>query len=115
MHVDKRLLAGNTTLLLLKLLEEKDLYGYQMIEELDKRSDRTFELKTGTLYPLLHRLEEKGIVTAYEKEEGTHRLRRYHHLSQKGKGVLEEKPAEWKVYTQAVNRVLKGGERHALA
>ena len=54
MAIDKSLLSGSTTMLVLKLLDGQDMYGYQMIEELAKRSDHTFELKAGTLYPLLH-------------------------------------------------------------
>ena len=67
MTMDKSLLTGSTSMLLLKLLEEKDMYGYMMIEELSKKSDNTFVLKAGTLYPLLHTLEEKEFVTSYEK------------------------------------------------
>ena len=57
MAIDKSLISGNTDMLILKLLEKQDMYGYQMIEELAKQSDHTFELKAGTLYPLLHLLE----------------------------------------------------------
>lgn len=60
MGIDKGWMAGSTAMLLLRLLEERDRYGYQMIEELRRRSDHTFDLKAGTLYPLLHGLEEKG-------------------------------------------------------
>lgn len=57
--IDKSLLSGSTTLLLLQLLSEKDMYGYEMIETLRDRSQNIFELKAGTLYPLLHGLEEE--------------------------------------------------------
>ena len=60
MELDKSLVSGSIPLLVMKLLEAGDLYGYQMIEELRRRSDDTFRLKAGTLYPLLHGLEEKG-------------------------------------------------------
>ena len=59
MGIDKGWMAGSTAMLLLRLLEERDRYGYQMIEELRRRSDHTFDLKAGTLYPLLHGLKEK--------------------------------------------------------
>ena len=49
MAIDKSLLAGSTGLLILRLLEEDDLYGYQMIERLRERSDDTFSLKAGTV------------------------------------------------------------------
>lgn len=109
MALDKSLLTGSTTMLVLKLLDGQDMYGYQMIEELAKRSDHTFALKAGTLYPLLHGLEEKELVSAYEKNEESQRTRKYYRISRKGKKLLEEKQAEWEAYSGAVNRVLRGG------
>ena len=70
MAVDKSLVSGSTMMLILKLLEEKDMYGYEMIETLRKKSENVFELKAGTLYPLLHGLEEKEFVKSYEQEAG---------------------------------------------
>ena len=55
--MDKTLVTRSTGMLLLKLIENEDMYGYQMIEELARRSDDTFTLKAGTLYPMLHDLE----------------------------------------------------------
>ena len=55
---NKKLLPGSTSMLLLRLLEDKDMYGYEMIEELEK-DQNTFSLKAGTLYPLLHDLEKR--------------------------------------------------------
>ena len=57
MKIDKSLVSGSTAMLVLKLLEENDMYGYEMIEKLRERSENVFELKAGTLYPLLHGLE----------------------------------------------------------
>ena len=65
MELDKSLVSGIMAMLVLKLLEDGDKYGYQMIEELRRRSDDSSHLRDGTLYPLLHGLEEKGLVTAY--------------------------------------------------
>ncbi len=115
MSFDKSLLAGSSTMLILKLLDGQDMYGYQMIEELSRRSDHTFELKTGTLYPLLHGLENKELITSYEKDETTQRPRRYYHLSAKGRRLLEDKQKEWDAYTKAVSLVLKGGACFATA
>jgi len=109
MPIDKSLLTGSTTMLILKLLDGGDMYGYQMIEELSKQSDDTFSLKAGTLYPLLHTLEQKGMVTSYDENADSARVRKYYRLTKKGKGLLVEKEVEWKVYTKAVNQVLGGG------
>lgn len=110
MAIDKALLSGSTTMLILKLLEGKDMYGYQMIEELRKKSDSTFELKAGTLYPLLHGLEKDGIVSTYEDKADSERVRKYYHLSKQGRKLLSNKQSEWTAYAKAVQKVLSGGE-----
>ena len=109
MSIDKSVLTGSTTVLILKLLEEKDMYGYEMISNLAKKSNHTFDLKAGTLYPLLHNLEKNGIVESYEESTASERTRKYYHLTEKGKDVLKIKEKEWHEYSTAVNRVLNGG------
>ncbi len=113
MAIDKALLSGSTTMLVLKLLEEKDMYGYQMIEELAKRSDKTFNLKAGTLYPILHSLENADIVSSYDDNADSERVRKYYHLSSKGKKLLKDKHSEWTAYAKAVNMVMNGGASYA--
>lgn len=113
MAIDKSLQTGSTTMLLLKLLEEEDMYGYQMIETLSKRSDNTFSMKAGTLYPLLHNLEEAGMVKSYEKNADSARVRKYYSITEEGLKKLHDKRLEWEEYTTAVNMVLKGGVHNA--
>ena len=105
MAVDKSLVSGSTMLLILKLLEEKDMYGYEMIDTLRQKSENVFELKAGTLYPLLHGLEDKELVVVYEEEMGG-KTRKYYSLTKKGRGMLAKKTEEWKEYTRAVEHVL---------
>ena len=107
--MDKKLMAASTSMLLLKLLEEEDMYGYQMIVELARRSDHTFEMKEGTLYPVLHGLERQGLVEAYQQEAPTGRMRKYYHLTKKGERLLGKKKEEWEKYEKAVHAVLEGG------
>ncbi len=113
MSIDKSLLTGSTTTLILKLLEEKDMYGYEMIETLAQKSDHTFDLKAGTLYPILHNLEKKSLVESYEKKADNERLRKYYHLTEKGKKLLVEKQQEWISFSCAVNKILNGGLGYA--
>ncbi len=68
MAANKAWISGSVRMLLLKLLSEKDMYGYEMITTLRKRSQNVFELKAGTLYPLLHTMEEEEALTSYEEE-----------------------------------------------
>lgn len=105
MRIDKSLVSGSTTMLLLKLLSEKDMYGYEMIETLRARSQNVFELKAGTLYPLLHNLEQKKLLSVYEKEVGG-KIRKYYKITKEGRKILEEKKAEWENYSKAVVNVL---------
>ena len=104
---------GGTGMLLLSLLSEQDRYGYQMIEELRRRSNQVFDLKAGTLYPLLHSLEAQGYVSSYDGEAVEGRVRRYYSITKEGRAALDIKKAEWKAYSGAVSAVL-GGELHAL-
>ncbi|MEG2176988.1 MAG: PadR family transcriptional regulator [Oscillibacter sp.] len=110
MKIDKSLMTGSTTLLVLALLSGEELYGYQMITELARRSDHSFELKEGTLYPILHGLEKDGLVTAHERTAETGRLRKYYRITSSGRRVLEEKKTEWRTFTEKVNAVVSGSQ-----
>lgn len=105
MAIDKSLIQGSLTMLILRLLEERDMYGYEMIDTLRGRSENVFELKAGSLYPLLHSLEAKELVTVYEDDK-TGKVRKYYHITGKGKKFLKEKKDEWNQYASAVTNVL---------
>ena len=105
MAIDKSLLTGSMTMLILKLLSEKDMYGYEMIDTLRKKSQNVFELKAGTLYPLLHGLEEKGMLTVYE-QEFLGKTRKYYSITKEGKKLLKSKTEEWNEYSGAIANVL---------
>lgn len=108
MKIDRGLMTGSTTLLILKLLSEGEKYGYEMIRELARRSQNAFELKEGTLYPILHDLEDKGCVEAFTQETSGGRQRRYYRITQKGMGLLRDKTEEWRYFAGKVNGVLGG-------
>lgn len=109
MASDKNQLSGNTAMLLLQLLSEKDMYGYEMIETLQQRSNYVFELKAGTLYPLLHGMEARNQLTSYEKEAGG-KVRRYYRITGEGRKELKQKKKEWETYREAVSQVIAGYE-----
>ena len=105
MAVEKSLFSGSMTMLILKLLSEKDMYGYEMIDTLRQKSQNVFELKAGTLYPLLHNLEEKGLLTVYEQEYAG-KTREYYSITKNGESFLKKKKEEWEEYQAAVANVL---------
>ena len=106
--IDKSLLSGSTAMLILRLLETKDMYGYEMIEFLEKQSNNVFTLKAGTLYPLLHGLEKDGTVKSYEIITESVRSRKYYSITNSGKQLLKEKRNEWQIYSSTVNLILEG-------
>lgn len=102
----KKKSIDHTQLLLLKLLSTEDMYGYQIILELARRSSNVFEMKEGTLYPVLHGMECEGYVEAYEKTAPTGRVRKYYHLTRAGRAAFTEEEQSWQRYSGAVNAVL---------
>ena len=105
MATDTSLFSGSMTMLVLKLLEEKDMYGYEMIDALAQKSNNVFEMRAGTLYPLLRNLVNQKCLTSYE-EEVNGKLRKYYSLTLIGKKLLEEKEKTWREYSDAVLAVI---------
>ncbi len=103
----KTVSSGNISMLLLQLLSEKDMYGYEMIEELEKRSEYVFSLKAGTMYPLLHAMESKKHLVSYEKE-AQGKMRRYYTITKQGRAELLKKKEAWETYSKAVGQVIGG-------
>jgi DNA-binding PadR family transcriptional regulator len=102
---NKELLKGSTSTLVLSVINSEDMYGYKIIKELEARSEKVFCLKEGTLYPILHSLEESGYVESYWVDV-ENKKRKYYHITRKGKSALKEKKEEWNAYSTAVGKVL---------
>lgn len=109
MKIRKELAKGSTALLVLSILSVRDMYGYHIIRELELLSEEVFQLNEGTLYPILHALEQEKCLSAYwEEAEDTGRRRKYYHITQKGLKELEKQRQEWKTYAGAVEKVMGG-------
>lgn len=106
MKISKELLKGTTALLVLQVISEKDMYGYQIIKEIGERSFDTFHLNEGTLYPILHTLEKEGWLESYRGESETGRERKYYRITAVGRLHLSARKEEWEAFTAAVNHVL---------
>jgi PadR family transcriptional regulator PadR len=105
----KELLKGNTETLILSLLSEGQMYGYQIVKEMRNRSSGYFRFKEGTLYPALHRLEKSGLVQGQWKEAESGVPRRYYAMTPQGQQVLSERLDEWRRFSQAVNLIMMPG------
>ena len=84
------------------------MYGYQIIRELEQQSQKVFQLQEGTLYPILHTLEQQKAVTSYKQTVDNGRVRKYYAITPHGKLLLTEKAQEWNVYQTAINQVMGG-------
>ncbi|WP_367566672.1 PadR family transcriptional regulator [Lacrimispora sp.] len=106
--MDKRYMALGTSMLVLKLLKQQSMYGYQIIRELEQQSHHVFQLQEGTLYPILHSLEQQGAVTSHKQIADNGRVRKYYAITSHGQKLLKEKTEEWNTYQTAINQVMGG-------
>ena len=107
MKISKELLKGSTKMLILEMVKDENMYGYQMIKKLKEKSNNVFEFKEGTLYPILHSLEEEWLISSYW-DDTTGKKRKYYAITTEGKKSLKEKNEEWKIFSESVNRVIGG-------
>ncbi len=107
MSYECELLKGNTDSLLLCLISPGRMYGYQIIKNLEQRSNGYFQFKEGTVYPALHRLEKAGLIRGEWQRLTGSQERRYYSITEKGKEALAHRLATWNDFTIAMNAVLK--------
>lgn len=107
MRFDRELLKGNTATVVLAILDEGALHGYQIAKEMRRRSGDAIELGQGVLYPILHRLEDRGLIDGeWEQSTGTPSRKRYA-ITAKGRAELKTKRSEWDAFTRAMALVLE--------
>ena len=106
MKSKRNLRRGSARVLILSLLQEQPMYGYQLSKDLRRRSKGYFEFKEGTLYPALHRLEKEGLLRSRWQvvEEGP--SRKYYHLTDKGRKELDRLQRDWATYAQRLLALL---------
>jgi transcriptional regulator len=103
--VDTKLLSGTVEMMILEVISAAESYGYQITQRVLNRSDGRFELKEGSLYPALHRLERQKLVAArWSEHDG--RRRKYYRLTALGKKSLSQKRSDWEAFSASVNSVL---------
>ena len=102
MKIESELLRGTGPLAVLKLLERGEMYGYELVEALAKRTDGVLGLGQSTLYPLLYNLEAKGLLRASWRETESGRRRKYYGLTPKGRKRLEAHRRQWRAVTRAL-------------
>jgi PadR family transcriptional regulator, regulatory protein PadR len=105
------LLKNNIDSLLLSLIDKQPMYGYQIIKDLEGKSQGYFRFKEGTLYPALHRLEKSGIIEGKWQALPTGQQRKYYHITAKGHLALAEKRSNWNEFLVAMNMIIQTADR----
>ena len=107
MEPRRELIKGSANSLLLSLIGQQPMYGYQIVKELEKRSQGYFKFKEGTLYPALHRLEKAGLTLGKWQLLSNGRPRRYYHITAKGRSKLATERIHWQGFLKAMNLIFQ--------
>lgn len=106
-ELDNQLKKGILSIIVLKLIGERDMYGYEIIQTLEEISEGYYKLKEGTLYPVLYRLEDSRWIESYRiMPEGRKIPRKYYRITHNGMEALKEQIGFWKYFDMITNRVL---------
>jgi len=106
MKLSKKTLDGNMDTLLLAVLSEGPSYGYQMVQDLNARAPGVLKTGEGTIYPVLHRLEERKLIQSSWRTGETGRQRRYYRVTSRGKKALSDSRLQWASLKKVMNTVL---------
>ncbi len=110
---ERQMKKGVLDMLVLKLLESEPKYGYQLIQEMREKSEETFLLKDGTLYPVLYRLEEDGlVVSSWSGAEGKQVPRKYYEITEKGRDSLLKIEGIWRRISNGISKILEERGKH---
>jgi transcriptional regulator len=106
-----QLKKGSTELLILSLLEARPRHGYEIGKLIEMRSNGRLTFRIGSLYPVLCRLEDRGLIAGRWAEKADDRRRRFYRLTADGRAVLQQQRTAWEEFSDAVNQILR--RRHA--
>src|SRR5438876_8602991 len=111
--MDSRLLWGMLDMLILDVISRGPTYGYQIAQTVMLQSKGYFDLKEGSLYPALHRMERQKLLSSYWEELPEQRRRKFYKLTPAGRRALEAKRDEWSKFSESVESVLGGARAMA--
>ncbi|HUL72252.1 MAG TPA: PadR family transcriptional regulator [Vicinamibacterales bacterium] len=103
-----QLKKGSTELLILSLLDDRPRHGYEIGKLIEARSGGRLTFRIGSLYPVLCRLEARGLISGRWAERADERRRRFYRLTAEGRAVLKRQRSAWAEFSDAVNQVLRG-------
>jgi transcriptional regulator len=105
-RLSKQTLDGNVEALLLGILESGPSYGYAIVKDLNDRAEGILQLGEGTIYPVLHRMEDKKMIAAKWRLAENGRRRKYYRLTPKGHRALAASREQWRVLSAVMTKVV---------
>src|SRR5690625_5091028 len=105
--INRELVKGSTSILVLQLLKERHMYGNELVKEIERRSDHHLRMKEGTLYPALHKLEKQEYDEYYWEDQEKGPARKYYRITAEGIDILAERTSEWQRYVQVMNNLIE--------
>ncbi len=102
MRIERELMRGAGPVAVLKLLENGEKYGYELVESLSNQSAGLLEMGQSTLYPMLYNLEAKGLIEGTWREQANGRRRKYYTLTSKGTAKLATDTKQWQAVAKAM-------------
>src|SRR5262245_59407743 len=105
--IEKEVKRGSTEMLILALIEERARHGYEIAKLIEARSEGVLQFHVASLYPLLYRLEKRGLIKGRWVEKAGERRRRFYSLTPEGKKALTEQRQTWADFFSALDRVAK--------
>src|SRR5437867_8512318 len=102
MRFDRELLKGNTSTIVLAILAGGPLHGYQIAKEMKRRGGEGIELGQGVLYPILHRLEDRGLISGIWAQSTGTPSRKMYELTDEGRAELRSKRKEWATFSKVM-------------
>lgn len=105
MSLDREWVRGAAPLAVLTLLREREMYGYELVEELERQSGGLLELGQSTVYPLLYNLEDRGFVEPLRRRAPSGRERKYYRITPEGRHWLEGQRSQWEALVEALGRL----------
>mgnify|MGYP000291880743 CR=1 FL=1 len=103
---EKDLLRSIAVPVVLRLINQKAMYGYEIIKDVNEKTNGQFQWKEGTLYPCLHRMEGEGLITSEWRQKEGERKRKYYLITRKGKAELKSRLTEWSSFSETVSTLL---------
>lgn len=105
--IEGDLLQGTLDLLILRTLVSGPAHGHTIAHAIERRSDEVLQVEHGSLYPALHRLEDRGWIASFWGTSENNRRARYYRLTPRGRQQLTSQTSRWDTIVEAVNRVLR--------